>query len=174
VIASVVTFPWSDEGRSLDTVWGRLDEDAARGSDIVCLPMACVRTESQKIIVRRDDDTSFNLIVRDVIFVSSSQQASLRGGGHVGAVASEPHGDRGPYTLVKMTPNHRRRRSLLRTGSCAATSAAFTRGSAHFCCRNCSYHGWHHGHAEAQVIAEELRQGFASVRRPRKWMAAGN
>ncbi|MBM4090955.1 MAG: carbon-nitrogen hydrolase family protein [Planctomycetes bacterium] len=49
VIASVVTLPWSDEGRSLDTVRDRLNEAGARGSDIVCLPMECVHTEGEAI-----------------------------------------------------------------------------------------------------------------------------
>jgi predicted amidohydrolase len=49
VTASVVTLPWSDPGRSLDTVLDRLDEAAACGSDIVCLPMECVKTDGQPI-----------------------------------------------------------------------------------------------------------------------------
>ena len=49
VIVSVVTLPWSDEGRSLETVLRRLDEAGACRSDIVCLPMECVRTEGETI-----------------------------------------------------------------------------------------------------------------------------
>lgn len=49
VRASVVTLPWSDEGRSLPTVLDRLDEAGAVGSDIVCLPMECVQTEGEPI-----------------------------------------------------------------------------------------------------------------------------
>ena len=49
VLASVVTLPWSDEGRSLKTVLDRLDEAGAVGSDIVCLPMECVKTEGEAI-----------------------------------------------------------------------------------------------------------------------------
>jgi hypothetical protein len=49
VTASVVTLPWSDLGRSLETVLDRLDEAAACGSDIVCLPMECVKTDGQPI-----------------------------------------------------------------------------------------------------------------------------
>jgi predicted amidohydrolase len=49
VTASVVTLPWSDQGRSLETVLDRLDEAAACGSDIVCLPMECVKTDGQPI-----------------------------------------------------------------------------------------------------------------------------
>jgi len=50
VRASVVTLPWSDEGRSLEIVLDRLDEaGAACNSDIVCLPMECVATEGEPI-----------------------------------------------------------------------------------------------------------------------------
>jgi len=49
VIASVVTLPWSDEGRSLEMVLDRLDEAASCGSDIVCLPMECVETDGEPI-----------------------------------------------------------------------------------------------------------------------------
>ncbi len=49
VTASVATLPWSDEGRSLETVLDRLDEAAACGSDIVCLPMECVKTDGEPI-----------------------------------------------------------------------------------------------------------------------------
>jgi len=50
VRASVVTLPWSDEGRSLATVLDRLDEagEGAR-SDIVCLPMECLRSDGETI-----------------------------------------------------------------------------------------------------------------------------
>jgi len=48
--ASVVTLPWSDEGRSLDYVLDRLDEAGLAGeSDIVCLPMECVKTDGESI-----------------------------------------------------------------------------------------------------------------------------
>jgi len=47
--ASVVTLPWSDQGRSLGSVLDRLDEAGAAGSDIVCLPMECVKTEGETI-----------------------------------------------------------------------------------------------------------------------------
>ena len=47
--ASVVTLPWSDEGRSLESVLDRLDEAGMAGSDIACLPMECVRTEGEPI-----------------------------------------------------------------------------------------------------------------------------
>jgi predicted amidohydrolase len=47
--ASVVTLPWSDEGRSLESVLDRLDEAGMVGSDIVCLPMECVKTEGEPI-----------------------------------------------------------------------------------------------------------------------------
>ena len=48
--ASVVTLPWSDEGRSLKTVLDRLDEAGIAGdSDIVCLPMECVKTDGEVI-----------------------------------------------------------------------------------------------------------------------------
>jgi predicted amidohydrolase len=46
---SVVTLPWSEEGRSLQMVLDRLDEAAQAGSDIVCLPMECVETEGEAI-----------------------------------------------------------------------------------------------------------------------------
>jgi predicted amidohydrolase len=46
---SVVTLPLSDEGRSLPYVLDRLDEAAAARSDIVCLPMECVKTEGENI-----------------------------------------------------------------------------------------------------------------------------
>ncbi|MBT7304649.1 MAG: carbon-nitrogen hydrolase family protein [Victivallales bacterium] len=49
VRASVVTLPWSAEGRSLETVLDRLDEAAAAGSDIVALPMECIATAGQPI-----------------------------------------------------------------------------------------------------------------------------
>ena len=49
VRASVVTLPWSDEGRSLETVLDRLDEAGHVGSDIVCLPMECVKVEGEPI-----------------------------------------------------------------------------------------------------------------------------
>lgn len=49
VTASVVTLPWSDEGRSLEVVLDRVDEAAACGSDIVCLPMECVKTDGEPI-----------------------------------------------------------------------------------------------------------------------------
>ncbi len=47
--ASVVTLPWSDEGRALETVLDRLDEAGHVGSDIVCLPMECVKTDGEPI-----------------------------------------------------------------------------------------------------------------------------
>ncbi|MBN1442068.1 MAG: carbon-nitrogen hydrolase family protein [Planctomycetes bacterium] len=48
--ASVVTLPWSDQGRSLATVLDRLDEAGeAALSDIVCLPMECVKTDGEPI-----------------------------------------------------------------------------------------------------------------------------
>ena len=46
---SVVTLPFDAQGRSLSTVLERLDEAAAAGSDIVCLPMECVETEGEPI-----------------------------------------------------------------------------------------------------------------------------
>ncbi|MBM3501751.1 MAG: carbon-nitrogen hydrolase family protein, partial [Armatimonadetes bacterium] len=49
VRASVVTLPWSDEGRSLETVLDRLDEAGMVGSDLVLLPMECVKTEGEPI-----------------------------------------------------------------------------------------------------------------------------
>jgi predicted amidohydrolase len=50
VNVSVVTLPWSDEGRSLPLVLERLDEAAIGArSDIVCLPMECVATEGEPI-----------------------------------------------------------------------------------------------------------------------------
>jgi len=50
VRVSVVTLPWSDEGRSLETVLDRLDEAGAGAhSDIVCLPMECVKTDGEPI-----------------------------------------------------------------------------------------------------------------------------
>ncbi len=49
ILASVVTLPWSDEGRSMETVLDRLDEAAACRSDIVCLPMECVKTDGESI-----------------------------------------------------------------------------------------------------------------------------
>lgn len=49
VRASIVTQPWSDEGRTLEFVLDRLDEAAQAGSDIVCLPMECVKTEGEQI-----------------------------------------------------------------------------------------------------------------------------
>jgi len=49
VRASVVTLPWSDEGRSLPSVLDRLDEAGRVGSDIVCLPMECIRTAGEPI-----------------------------------------------------------------------------------------------------------------------------
>jgi len=49
VRASVVTLPHSDEGRSLPFVLDRLDEAAAAGSDVVCLPMECVKTDGEPI-----------------------------------------------------------------------------------------------------------------------------
>lgn len=50
VHVSVVTLPWSDEGRSLKTVLDRLDEAGIAGqSDIVCLPMECVKTDGEPI-----------------------------------------------------------------------------------------------------------------------------
>jgi predicted amidohydrolase len=50
VRASVVTLPWSDEGRTLKTVLDRLDEaGTADRSDIVCLPMECVKTDGEPI-----------------------------------------------------------------------------------------------------------------------------
>jgi hypothetical protein len=63
--------------------------------------------ESQKIIVMCDDDSSFSQSARDVFFVSVPQQTRVDRRGHVHAVASEPNGNRGPHTLVKMKPNHR-------------------------------------------------------------------
>ena len=48
--ASVVTLPYSDEGRTLQVVLDRLDEaGSAAGSDVVCLPMECVKTEGEPI-----------------------------------------------------------------------------------------------------------------------------
>lgn len=49
VRVSVVTLPWSEEGRSLGTVLDRLDEAGSVGSDIVCLPMECVKTDGETI-----------------------------------------------------------------------------------------------------------------------------
>lgn len=50
VHASVVTLPWSDEGRTLKTVLERLDEAGlADRSDLVLLPMECVRTDGETI-----------------------------------------------------------------------------------------------------------------------------
>lgn len=50
VRASVVTLPWSDEGRTLKTVLDRLDEaGSADQADIVCLPMECVKTDGEAI-----------------------------------------------------------------------------------------------------------------------------
>lgn len=49
VKVSVVTLPLSAEGRSLPFVLDRLDEAAAAGSDIVCLPMECVHTAGETI-----------------------------------------------------------------------------------------------------------------------------
>lgn len=49
VNASVVSLPLSDEGRSLPFVLDRLDEAGLCHSDIVCLPMECVRTEGEPI-----------------------------------------------------------------------------------------------------------------------------
>ncbi|NLY02035.1 MAG: hypothetical protein GXY83_38620 [Rhodopirellula sp.] len=50
VRASVVTLPWSDEGRTLKTVLDRLDEaGSADHADIVCLPMECVKTDGEAI-----------------------------------------------------------------------------------------------------------------------------
>lgn len=50
VRASVVTLPWSDEGRTLKTVLDRLDEAGiADHADIVCLPMECVKTDGETI-----------------------------------------------------------------------------------------------------------------------------
>jgi predicted amidohydrolase len=49
VRASVITLPWSDEGRSLESVLDRLDEAGMVGSDIVCLPMECVKTDGEPI-----------------------------------------------------------------------------------------------------------------------------
>jgi len=50
VRVSVVTQPWSDEGRTLKAVLDRLDEAAlADHADIVCLPMECVKTEGEAI-----------------------------------------------------------------------------------------------------------------------------
>jgi len=50
VRASVVTLPWSDEGRTLETVLDRLDEaGSADQADIVCLPMECVKTDGEAI-----------------------------------------------------------------------------------------------------------------------------
>lgn len=49
VKVSVVTLPDSDKGRSLPTVLDRLDEAAAQGSDIVCLPMEGVKTAGETI-----------------------------------------------------------------------------------------------------------------------------
>ncbi len=55
VRASVVTLPLGTpadgtaEGRSLEFVLDRLDEAAAAGSDIVCLPMECVKTDGEAI-----------------------------------------------------------------------------------------------------------------------------
>ncbi len=48
--ASVVTLPWSAEGRSLEVVLDRLDEAGmAARSHIVCLPMECVQTSGEEI-----------------------------------------------------------------------------------------------------------------------------
>lgn len=50
VRASVVTLPWSDEGRTLKTVLDGLDEAGlADQTDIVCLPMECVQTDGEAI-----------------------------------------------------------------------------------------------------------------------------
>lgn len=49
VRASVASLPLSEEGRSLPFVLDRLDEAAAAGSDIVCLPMECVQTAGEPI-----------------------------------------------------------------------------------------------------------------------------
>ena len=49
VRASVVTQPWSDEGRTLETALDRLDEAGDVSSDIVCLPMECVKTDGEPI-----------------------------------------------------------------------------------------------------------------------------
>ena len=50
VRASVVTLPWSDEGRTLAAVLDRLDEaGSADHADIVCLPMECVKSDGQAI-----------------------------------------------------------------------------------------------------------------------------
>lgn len=50
VRVSVVTLPWSDEGRTLAAVLDRLDEAGmADHADIVCLPMECVKTEGEVI-----------------------------------------------------------------------------------------------------------------------------
>ena len=49
VRVSVVTLPWSEEGRRLNTVLDRLDEAAAAGADIVCLPMECIASTGETI-----------------------------------------------------------------------------------------------------------------------------
>lgn len=49
VVASVVTLPLSDEGRSLPYVLDRLDEAGSVRSDIVCLPMECLKTDGEAI-----------------------------------------------------------------------------------------------------------------------------
>ncbi len=50
VRASVVTLPWSDEGRSLAIVLDRLDEAGeGAGADIVCLPMECIKSDGEPI-----------------------------------------------------------------------------------------------------------------------------
>lgn len=49
VKVSVVTLPDSDAGRSLPFVLDRLDEAAAQGSDLVCLPMECIKTAGETI-----------------------------------------------------------------------------------------------------------------------------
>jgi predicted amidohydrolase len=50
VRVSVITLPWSEEGRTLKTVLDRLDEaGSADYSDIVCLPMECVKTDGEAI-----------------------------------------------------------------------------------------------------------------------------
>lgn len=50
VRVSVVTLPWSDEGRALKTVLDRLDEAGeTHHARIVCLPMECVKTDGETI-----------------------------------------------------------------------------------------------------------------------------
>ncbi len=64
--------------------------------------------QTKEIVVVCDDDATLSECVGDLLLIRDSTQTGLCGGGDVHTVTSEPYGDGGANTLVKMKANHHR------------------------------------------------------------------